>query len=91
MYGCFVDAYLERRLGRNLPFALEKMGTARVPVVRTDPLVFEALGKGDFHASSEILLESVKNKRWPYDELVRLRIESIKTSVGIWGNCVFVR
>jgi hypothetical protein len=62
-YGCFVDAYLERRLARNLSFALENMGTNRVPVIRTDPLVFEAIGKGDFHVSSENLLKSTKYKR----------------------------
>ncbi|KAF3339013.1 pentatricopeptide repeat-containing protein [Carex littledalei] len=46
------------------------MGTGRVPVVCTDPLVFEAFDKGDFHASYEILLDSVKNKRWSYAELL---------------------
>ncbi|XP_078157078.1 pentatricopeptide repeat-containing protein At3g42630-like isoform X3 [Carex rostrata] len=86
MYGCFVDAYLERRLGRNLPFALEKMGMGRVPVVRTDPLVFEAFGKGDFHTSSEILLESVKNKRWSYAELVRIYLKKRYRSNQIFWN-----
>ncbi|PKU69525.1 Pentatricopeptide repeat-containing protein [Dendrobium catenatum] len=55
-YGCVVDAYMDRRLGRNLSFVLDKMNVDSSPVILTDPLVFEAFGKGDFHSSSESLL-----------------------------------
>ncbi|KAJ6673112.1 hypothetical protein OIU85_012144 [Salix viminalis] len=56
-YGCVVDAYLDRRLVRNLEFALSKMHVDDSPVLSTDPLVFEVFGKGDFHSSSEAFME----------------------------------
>ncbi|KAI4352737.1 hypothetical protein L6164_006958 [Bauhinia variegata] len=56
-YGCVIDAYLDRRLGKNLDFALNKMNLDDHPQILTDPLVFEALGKGDFHLSAEAFLE----------------------------------
>ncbi|KAF0898107.1 hypothetical protein E2562_001763 [Oryza meyeriana var. granulata] len=63
-HGCFVDAYLERRLARNLNFAFDRLGAgAGEPVVATDGIVFEAFGKGGFHASSEMLLEATGGKR----------------------------
>ncbi|KAI3974461.1 hypothetical protein MKX01_017954 [Papaver californicum] len=56
-YGCVVDAFLERKLARNLDFALSKLNLDSSPFVSTDPLVFEVFGKGDFHSSSQTLLE----------------------------------
>ncbi|KAJ3690300.1 hypothetical protein LUZ61_019464 [Rhynchospora tenuis] len=85
-YGCFVEAYLERRLGRNLSFALEKMDTGQVPMVRTDPLVFEAFGKGDFHASSEVRLESARHRKWSYAELIRVYLKRRYRSHQVFWN-----
>jgi hypothetical protein len=66
-HGCFVDAYMERRLARNLTFAFDRLDGNAEPVVATDGIVFEAFGKGGFHASSEALLESAGGKRrWTY-------------------------
>ena len=70
-HGCFVDAYLERRLARNLTFAFDRLDGDAEPVVATDPIVFEAFGKGGFHASSEVLLETAGGKgRWTYYKLL---------------------
>ncbi|XVE98909.1 hypothetical protein REPUB_Repub03eG0149200 [Reevesia pubescens] len=69
-YGCVVDAYLDRRLGRNLDFALNNMNADDSPLVLTDPLVFEALGKGDFHSSSEAFMEFKRQKKWTYRQLI---------------------
>ncbi|KAJ4801935.1 Pentatricopeptide repeat-containing protein [Rhynchospora pubera] len=85
-YGCFVEAYLERRLGRNLSFALEKMDTGRVPMVCTDPLVFEAFGKGAFHASSEVLLESARHRKRSYSELIRVYLKRHHRSHQVFWN-----
>ena len=70
-HGCFVDAYLERRLARNLTFAFDRLDGNAEPVVATDAIVFEAFGKGVFHASSEVLLEATAGKRrWTYYKLL---------------------
>ncbi|TKW11222.1 hypothetical protein SEVIR_6G219700v4 [Setaria viridis] len=70
-HGCFVDAYLERRLARNLTFAFDRLDGNAEPVVATDGIVFEAFGKGGFHASSEALLEATAGKRrWTYYKLL---------------------
>ncbi|KAL6858967.1 hypothetical protein ACP4OV_017969 [Aristida adscensionis] len=70
-HGCFVDAYLERRLARNLTFAFDRLDGGAEPVVATDGIVFEAFGKGCFHASSEALLEATAGKRrWTYYRLM---------------------
>ncbi|TVU05115.1 hypothetical protein EJB05_48266, partial [Eragrostis curvula] len=70
-HGCFVDAYLERRLARNLTFAFDRLDGNAEPVVATDGIVFEAFGKGGFHASSEALLEASGGKRrWTYYKLL---------------------
>lgn len=71
-YGCVVDAYLDRRLGRNLDFALKRMNLDDCPVVLTDPLVFEALGKGDFHLSSDAFLEFSSRRNWTYRKLIAI-------------------
>ncbi|CAN4097397.1 unnamed protein product [Withania somnifera] len=69
-YGSVVDAYLDRRLGRNLDFVLQKLNKNDSVTVATDPLVFDAMGKGDFHLSSEAHLEFSKKKNWTYEELI---------------------
>ncbi|XP_028764951.1 pentatricopeptide repeat-containing protein At3g42630 isoform X2 [Neltuma alba] len=69
-YGCVVDAYLDRRIGKNLDFALNKMNPGDYPQVSTDPFVFEALGKGDFHLSSEAFLEFKTQTQWTYRDLI---------------------
>ncbi|KAH0669947.1 hypothetical protein KY285_024088 [Solanum tuberosum] len=69
-YGSVVDAYLDRGLGRNLDFALRKLNINDCVTVATEPLVFEAIGKGDFHLSSEARLEFSKKKNWTYEELI---------------------
>ncbi|KAF4353883.1 hypothetical protein G4B88_009361 [Cannabis sativa] len=71
-YGCVVDAYLERRLGRNLDFVLSSMNMNSSPKVLTDPLVFEVLGKGDFHLNSEAFLEFTKHNNWTYRKLITI-------------------
>ena len=74
-YGCFVDAYLDKRLGRNLDFALNKMNLDDSPVVLTDPFVFEVLGKGDFQSSSEAFLEFKNSREWNYRRLIALYLK----------------
>uniref|UniRef100_A0A0A0LMJ8 Pentatricopeptide repeat-containing protein n=2 Tax=Cucumis sativus TaxID=3659 RepID=A0A0A0LMJ8_CUCSA len=74
-YGCVVDAYVDRRLGRNLEFILSKMNPDQPPVSLTDSFVFEALGKGDFHMSSEAFMQFRKQKKWTYRELISLYLK----------------
>ncbi|XP_037468120.1 pentatricopeptide repeat-containing protein At3g42630-like [Triticum dicoccoides] len=70
-HGCFVDAYMERRLARNISFAFRRLDGAAEPVVATDGVVFEAFGKGGFHATSEALLEAAGGqRRWTYYDLL---------------------
>ena len=70
-HGCFVDAYLERRLARNLTFAFDRFDGNAEAVVATDGIIFETFGKGGFHASSEALLEATGEKRrWTYYKLL---------------------
>ncbi|XP_012083449.1 pentatricopeptide repeat-containing protein At3g42630 isoform X2 [Jatropha curcas] len=85
-YGCFVDAYLDRRLGKNLDFVLNKMNLDESPVVSTDPFVFEVLGKGDFHSSAEAFLEFKRKKKWTYKELVSLYLRKQYRSNQIFWN-----
>ncbi|KAK9268693.1 hypothetical protein L1049_000453 [Liquidambar formosana] len=85
-YGCVVDAYLDRRLGRNLDFALGKMYMDDHPLVSTDPFVFEVLGKGDFHSSSESLLEFTRQREWTYKELIATYLKKRYRSNQIFWN-----
>ncbi|KAF2315337.1 hypothetical protein GH714_038867 [Hevea brasiliensis] len=85
-YGCVVDAYLDRRLGKNLDFALNKMNLDVSPVLSTDPSVFEVLGKGDFHSSAEAFLESSLHRKWTYRELVSLYLRKQYRSNQIFWN-----
>ncbi|KAG7569074.1 Pentatricopeptide repeat [Arabidopsis thaliana x Arabidopsis arenosa] len=69
-FGCVVDAYMDKRLARNLEFVYNQMNLDDSPVVLTDPLAFEVLGKGDFHLSSEAVLEFNPLKNWTYRKLI---------------------
>uniref|UniRef100_A0A1J3HZ55 Pentatricopeptide repeat-containing protein n=1 Tax=Noccaea caerulescens TaxID=107243 RepID=A0A1J3HZ55_NOCCA len=69
-FGCVVDAYVDRRLGRNLEFVYNRMNLDDTPVVLTDPLAFEVMGKGDFHLSSEAVLEFSRREKWTYRKLI---------------------
>jgi hypothetical protein len=75
-HGCFVDAYMERRLARNLSFAFRRLDGEGQPVVATDGIVFEAFGKGGFHATSEAVLEAAGGKRrWTYYRLLGIYLK----------------
>ncbi|KAF6167342.1 hypothetical protein GIB67_043203 [Kingdonia uniflora] len=84
--GCVIDAFLDRKLGRNLDFALNKMNLRGQPVVITDTLVFEVLGKGDFHCSTEALLEFNRTKKWSYRELTAVYLRKKYRSNQIFWN-----
>lgn len=85
-YGCVVDAYLDRRLGKNLGFALSIMNLHDSPQVLTDPIVFEVLGKGDFHASSEAFLEFKTWKGRTYKDLIAIYMKKKYRSNQIFWN-----
>ncbi|KAI3443463.1 hypothetical protein Pfo_000128 [Paulownia fortunei] len=85
-YGCVIDAYLDRRLGRNLKFALSKLDWNDSVLILTDPLVFEVMGKGDFHLSSELVLEYVKKKDWTYKMLISTYLKKKFRSNQIFWN-----
>ncbi|XP_058113495.1 pentatricopeptide repeat-containing protein At3g42630 isoform X2 [Magnolia sinica] len=85
-YGCIVDAYLNRRLGRNLSFALSNMDIDGFPSVSTDRMVFEVFGKGDFHSSSEVLLESKRKREWTYSKLIAIYLKKQYRSNQIFWN-----
>ncbi|KAG2664921.1 hypothetical protein I3760_16G105000 [Carya illinoinensis] len=74
-YGCFVDAYIDKGLGRNLNFALNKMNLDDSPLLLTDPFVFEVLGKGDFQSSSEAFLEFKSPREWNYRKLIAVYLK----------------
>ncbi|CAH9145519.1 unnamed protein product [Cuscuta epithymum] len=84
-YGSIIDAYLERRLGRNLDFSLGKMNVNDHVSVLTDALMFEALGKGDFHLSSEAFME-YSSKRWTYKQLIRTYLRKMSRHDQIFWN-----
>ncbi|XP_074354463.1 pentatricopeptide repeat-containing protein At3g42630-like isoform X2 [Apium graveolens] len=85
-YGSIVDAYLDRRLGRNLGFPLSNMRTADAPAVSTDNIVFEVLGKGDFHTSSEVLLEFNRHKYLTYKRLIKTYLKKQYRSNQVFWN-----
>uniref|UniRef100_A0A0D9X9U9 Pentacotripeptide-repeat region of PRORP domain-containing protein n=1 Tax=Leersia perrieri TaxID=77586 RepID=A0A0D9X9U9_9ORYZ len=93
-HGCFVDAYIERRLGRNLGFAFDRLagggggGGGGEPAVETDGIVFEAFGKGGFHASSEVLMEATggERRRWTYYKLLRVYLRKQHRKNQIFWN-----
>lgn len=86
-HGCFVDAYMERRLARNISFAFRRLDGAAEPVVATDGVVFEAFGKGGFHATSEALLEAGGGKRrWTYYNLLGVYLRKQHRKNQIFWN-----
>ncbi|XP_010252201.1 PREDICTED: pentatricopeptide repeat-containing protein At3g42630 isoform X2 [Nelumbo nucifera] len=85
-FGCILDAYLDKKLGRNLDFALNAMDIDDVPQVLTDPLVFEVFGKGDFHLTSEALLESNRWRKYTYRELISIYVKKQYRSNQIFWN-----
>lgn len=85
-YGCVVDLYVDRRLGRNLEFVLSKMNPDQSPVSSTDWFVFEALGKGDFHMSSEAFMQFQRQKKWTYRELISLYLKKQHRRDQIFWN-----
>ncbi|GMG99124.1 hypothetical protein Nepgr_000964 [Nepenthes gracilis] len=85
-YGCVVDAYIDKRMGKNLDFALDKMcNLDDPPLVATEPLVFEVLGKGDFQSSSEAFME-FSNKQWTYRKLIRTYLKKKQRSNQVFWN-----
>lgn len=85
-YGCVVDAYLNRRLGKNLSFALENMEIHSSPLLLTDSMVFDVFGKGDFHSSSEALLESKNQRMLTYSKLIAIYLKKQYRSNQIFWN-----
>lgn len=85
-YGCVADAYFDRRLGKNLMFALRKFNIQDAPVVSTDEFVFEAMGKGDFHLSSEAHMEFSRQRKWTYRDLLAIHARRQYRSNQIFWN-----
>ncbi|CAA2957438.1 Hypothetical predicted protein [Olea europaea subsp. europaea] len=85
-YGCVVDAYLDKRLGRNLEFALSSLSKHNSVSVSTDPLVFEVMGKGDFHLFSEMTLEYTRKKKGTYNMLITTYLKKKFRSNQIFWN-----
>lgn len=85
-YGCVVDAYLTRKLGRNLDFAVSKLNPDNTPQILTDSIVFEVLGKGEFHSTSEAFLEFKGQKRWTYRELIAVYLKKKYRKNQIFWN-----
>ncbi|KAL2503297.1 Pentatricopeptide repeat-containing protein [Forsythia ovata] len=85
-YGCVVDAYLDKKLGRNLEFALSKLNKHNSVSVLTDPLVFEVMGKGDFHLFSEVTLDYTRKKKWTYNMLIATYLKKKFRSNQIFWN-----
>lgn len=86
-YGCVVDAYMDRRMGRNLDFALKKMiNLEECPSVATEWFVFEVMGKGEFHLNSEAFMEFDKHKRWTYRKLIGVHVKKQHRSNQVFWN-----
>ncbi|CAH8356555.1 unnamed protein product [Eruca vesicaria subsp. sativa] len=85
-FGCVVDAYMDRRLARNLEFVYNRMNLDDSPVVLTDPLAFEVLGKGDFHLSSEAVLEFGQRRNWTYRKLIGVYLKKKLRKDQIFWN-----
>lgn len=86
-YGCVIDAYLGKRLAKNLDFALDKMVNIEdPPMIATEPFVFEVMGKGDFHLSSEAFMEFSKHKNWTYRKLIGIYIKKQQRRNQVFWN-----
>ncbi|KAL2907079.1 hypothetical protein RDABS01_005789 [Bienertia sinuspersici] len=86
-YGCVVDAYMDKKMSRNLDFALEKMiNLDEFPLIETDSLVIEVMGKGEFHSNSEAFMEFSKHGSWSYRKLIGLHVKKQYRSNQIFWN-----
>ncbi|EPS70737.1 hypothetical protein M569_04022 [Genlisea aurea] len=85
-YGCVIDAYMDRKLGGNLEFGLRGLDWSDGVRVWTDPMVFEAMGKGEFHSSSEKLMEYWKEGGWSYRKLIHVYLRKKSRSDHIFWN-----
>ncbi|CAM8922107.1 unnamed protein product [Rhodiola kirilowii] len=56
------------------------------PTVSTDQLVFDAMGKGDFHLNSDAFLEFSKHKKWTYEQLVAMYLRKRYRSNQVFWN-----
>lgn len=78
-FGAIVDSYLNGKMANKLSLALSQIGMHNLyPNVLTDPLVYEAFGKGDFHVSAENLLQYPHKKhreKWTYSKLLRFYLK----------------
>ncbi|XP_031503075.1 pentatricopeptide repeat-containing protein At3g42630 [Nymphaea colorata] len=85
-YGCIIDMYMNKGLGRNLSFPLRSMNIDASPQLVTDPIVYEVFGKGDFHSFCEILMESRQKNEWTYSKLVGVYQRKMYRSNQIFWN-----
>lgn len=85
-YGCIVDMYMNRGLGRNLSFSLRSLNTDAAPQVLTDPVVYEVFGKGDFQSFCEILMESRQKNEWTYSKLIGIYLRKMYRSHQVFWN-----
>ncbi|KAI5071544.1 hypothetical protein GOP47_0013795 [Adiantum capillus-veneris] len=84
-FGAVVDAYVfGREKFQKMFMELDELGLkAHCPDVRTDPLVFQAFGKGDFQSSSETLMQinpKPYGKSWTYGLLLSFYLKKRGTS-----------
>lgn len=85
-YGSIVDCYLEKGLGKNLDFALSRLNVSDRVVLYTDPVVFEVMGKGGFHSSSEAFMEFNHREDWSYKDLINIYQKKIFRSNQMFWN-----
>eukprot|EP00249_Psilotum_nudum_P022097 c28370_g1_i1 orf=294-1385(-) len=89
-FGTVVDAYLSGRLQfRKLFQALDDLKMKELcPDVRTDPIVFEAFGRGDFQQSCEALVQSSKmyGTKWTYGKLTSAYLKRFSRRSVVPGN-----
>lgn len=78
-FGAIVDSYLNGKMANKLSLALSQIGMHNLyPNALTDPLVYEAFGKGDFHANAEKLLQYSDQKhreKWTYSKVLRFYLK----------------
>lgn len=84
-FGAVVDAYIDGRLPfRKMFEALDELQMKGLtPDVRTDLMVFEVFGKGDFQRSSEILMQDIPRPYgWTYGTLTSFYLKKSTTKEG---------
>ncbi|XP_002966251.2 pentatricopeptide repeat-containing protein At3g42630 [Selaginella moellendorffii] len=80
-YGALVDAYAIARLLPRLPEQLDELDMAdTIPDVRTDPLVFQAFGRGRFHAFCDAYVRSSSTTLVNYSTLTTAYLDARRTS-----------